>query len=155
MQIYKCMHTLTSISDFIYDIYISFINRAFERMSPPSAHMCIYIYIYTYICVESMHKHSLIFVWIYKNIKSNLDIRIWQGVWVCVVPWYICAQIHISMYMQIYKCMHTITSISDFIYDIYISFINRAFERMSPPSARGKEGVASREIFVNSQWALG
>ena len=30
-----------------------------------------------------------------------------------------------------------------------------AFERMSPPTARGKEGLSSRDIYVNSQWALG
>ena len=33
--------------------------------------------------------------------------------------------------------------------------IQKAFERMSPPSARGKEGVEGREVYVNSQWALG
>ena len=33
--------------------------------------------------------------------------------------------------------------------------IQKAFERMNPMSARGKEGAASREIYVNAQWALG
>lgn len=33
--------------------------------------------------------------------------------------------------------------------------IQKAFERMYPMSARGKEGVGSRDIFVNAQWALG
>jgi hypothetical protein len=33
--------------------------------------------------------------------------------------------------------------------------LQKAFERMNAPSARGKDGAASREIFVNAQWALG
>ena len=33
--------------------------------------------------------------------------------------------------------------------------IQRSFERMSPPTSRGKTGAASRDIYVNSQWALG
>ena len=33
--------------------------------------------------------------------------------------------------------------------------LQKAFERMNAPSARGKEGASSREIFVNAQWALG
>ena len=35
------------------------------------------------------------------------------------------------------------------------TIIQLAFERMSPPTARGKEGVTSRDIYVNGQWALG
>ena len=33
--------------------------------------------------------------------------------------------------------------------------LQKAFERMIPSSNRGKEGEESREIYVNSQWALG
>ena len=33
--------------------------------------------------------------------------------------------------------------------------LQKAFERMIPSNGRGKDGEESREIYVNSQWALG
>jgi len=33
--------------------------------------------------------------------------------------------------------------------------ITKAFELFNPATARGKEGKASREIFINAQWAMG
>ena len=33
--------------------------------------------------------------------------------------------------------------------------LQKAFERMIPSSNRGREGVEGRDIYVNSQWALG
>lgn len=33
--------------------------------------------------------------------------------------------------------------------------LQKAFERMIPSSNRGRDGVDARDIYVNSQWALG